>query len=67
MDAEFRSLCANCGHWREEHYTKTGNWMGDRIGCAEYFGTEPSEERRARKKKELAAAAKQHEPTYSDK
>lgn len=52
-----RDLCANCGHWREEHYGVTGEFIGGRVfGCAEYQGIEPTEERRAKKADQLRAA-----------
>lgn len=51
-----RDLCANCDQWREQHYNKSGIWIGDRIGCVEYQGSEPTDERREKKKKEIAAA-----------
>ena len=49
-----RSLCANCDHWREEHYDAQGAWIGERIGCAEYDGVNPGPDRMKKKEKETA-------------
>lgn len=53
-----RDLCGNCGHWREEHYNASGVFVADRwFNCVEYLGTVPTEERRAKKREEIARAA----------
>lgn len=50
-----RDLCANCGHWREEHYNASGAFIGDRwYNCVEYLGTVPTAEQRAKKGEDLA-------------
>lgn len=51
-----RDLCANCGHWREEHYGVAGEFQGQLFGCAEYQGVEPSDDRAARKADEVRAS-----------
>ena len=48
-----RDLCGNCGEWRELHYTPSGAWKGEELGCDEFRGTTPTEEKRAKKEKEL--------------
>lgn len=53
-----RDLCANCAHWREEHYDRTGVFQGALFGCSEYQGIEPSDERAANKAAEVRASAK---------
>lgn len=54
-----RDLCANCGHWREEHYNNGaagGPYIAHELfGCAEYQGSVPSSERRAEKADDLEA------------
>lgn len=63
-----RDLCANCGHWREEHYGKSGAFVAHtKFGCESYEGTEPSPERAAKKTAQLAAVNKSgatSEPDY---
>jgi hypothetical protein len=56
-DQNERDLCANCDHWREEHYNASKVWVGDRIGCEEYLGVPASRERRLGKVRELNEAA----------
>lgn len=36
------SICANCNHWREEHYNQDGSWRGEKLKCVEYLGTTPN-------------------------
>jgi len=49
-----RSLCANCDHWREEHYNEDGSWRGETIGCSEYEGVNPEAKRLEKREKETA-------------
>lgn len=53
-----KDLCANCAHWREEHYGVNGEWQGNLFGCAEYQGTEPDDERSGKKADEIRASRK---------
>ena len=54
-NADDRDMCRTCGHWREEHYSPSGAWRGEKIGCDEYQGTTAPLERRERKLEDLAA------------
>ena len=62
-----RDLCANCAHWREEHYGVTGEWQGHLFGCAEYQGVEPDDDRAARKADEVRASRKRIRDIRSQK
>lgn len=54
-----RDMCANCGHWREEHYNNGaagGPYIADKLfGCHEYQGSVPTAERRKEKDGDLEA------------
>lgn len=55
-------LCANCGHWREEHYGRDGVYQGDEaFGCPSYLGSVPSPDRAAKKTEQLVASRKRLE------
>lgn len=53
-----RDLCANCAHWREEHYDVTGAFQGQLFGCHEYQGVDPDDARAAKKDAEIRASRK---------
>lgn len=53
-DENPRSMCQNCGKHRREHYTPSGAWNGDFIGCSEYLGREPTEAERKKLEREAA-------------
>lgn len=56
-NAEDRSVCANCGRWRHEHYNRSGIFLADRLDppCVEYDGRQPTD-------KELKALEKAETP-----
>lgn len=53
-----RDMCANCGHWREEHYNRSGVFVADRLfNCIEYSGTGATDEQRKTKAKDIKATS----------